>query len=123
MLYQNTEVQKTELDISLGFDTVNREELILEQNEIRMCQLLLSETSTTLRFGKDFTESLETNEESTQRDAISGVFFDTTFGHMLRLYEKTPCQMTMTDYFQIPPNSKRYPGRKKCTLPFKTNEN
>ena len=49
-----------------------------------MCQLLLSETSTTLRFGKDFTGSLETNEESTQRDAISGVFFDTAFENALR---------------------------------------
>ena len=49
-----------------------------------MCQLLLSETSTTLRFGKDFTGSLEINEESTQRDAISGVFFDTAFENTLR---------------------------------------
>ena len=22
------------------------------------------------------------------------------------------------DFFQIPPNSERYPGRKRCTLPF-----
>ena len=26
------------------------------------------------------------------------------------------------DYFQIPPHSKRYPGRKRCTLPAKTEE-
>ena len=32
-----------------------------------------------------------------------------TFGHMLRLHEKTPCQMTMTDYLQKQPISKRYP--------------
>ena len=29
-----------------------------------------------------------------------------TFGHILRLHEKPPCQVAMTDYFQIPPNSK-----------------
>ena len=44
-----------------------------------------------------------------------------TFGHMVRLHEKTPCEITMTDYFQIPPNSKRYPGR-KSTLPVKIDE-
>ena len=44
------------------------------------------------------------------------------FSHMLRLHEKTPCQMAMTNYFQIPPHSKRYPGRKRCTLPAKTEE-
>ena len=32
-----------------------------------------------------------------------------TFGHMLKLHEKTPCQMTMTDYLQKQPISKRYP--------------
>ena len=31
-----------------------------------------------------------------------------TFCHMLRLLEKTPCQMAMTDTFEIRPNSKRY---------------
>ena len=44
------------------------------------------------------------------------------FSHMLRLHEKTPRQMAMTDYFQIPPHSKRYPGRKRCTLPAKIEE-
>ena len=38
-------------------------------------------------------------------------------GHMLRLHIKTPCQMAMTDYFMIPAKSKKYPGRKRCTLP------
>ena len=28
----------------------------------------------------------------------------------------------MTDYFQIPPNSKRYPGRKMYTPPVKIDE-
>ena len=47
-------------------------ELILEEDEIRMCLLLLSETSLILRFGKDFTESFETNKRSPQGDGISG---------------------------------------------------
>ena len=47
-------------------------ELILEEDEIRMCLLLLSETSLILRFGKDFTESFETNKRSRQGGGISG---------------------------------------------------
>lgn len=46
--------------MSSAFDTICRElmqtiELILEEDEMRMCRLLLSETSTTLRFAKDIT--------------------------------------------------------------------
>ena len=37
-------------------------EIILEQDEIRMRWLLLRETSRTLHFKKDFTESFETNK-------------------------------------------------------------
>ena len=47
-------------------------ELILEEDEIRMCLLLLSETSLIPRFGKDFTESFETNKRSLQSYGISG---------------------------------------------------
>ena len=42
------------VDMSSAFDTIEREELmqalelILKKDEIRMCQLLLTETSTTL---------------------------------------------------------------------------
>ena len=62
------EVQISGLDMSSAFGTIDREELlqilelILEEDEIKMCRLLLSETSTTLHFGKDFTESFETNK-------------------------------------------------------------
>ena len=51
MLYQNMEVQITVLNMSSAFDTIEREELlqilelILEEDEIRMCRLLLSEKS------------------------------------------------------------------------------
>ena len=44
------------------------------------------------------------------------------FDHMLRLHEKTPCHMAMTDHFRIPPNSKRYLGRKRFTPPIKSDE-
>ena len=59
MLYQNMDVQITGLDMSSAFDMIEREqlmqilELILKEDEIRMCRLLLRETSTTLRFEKD----------------------------------------------------------------------
>ena len=59
-------------------------ELILEEDEIGMCRLLLSETSTTLRFGKDITKSFETNKGSPQGDAISSVFFNIAFENALR---------------------------------------
>ena len=30
--------------------------------------------------------------------------------------------MAMTDFFQTPPHSKRYPGWERCTLPVKIGE-
>lgn len=54
MLYQNMDVQIMGVDMSSAFDTIEREELmqalelILKEDEIRMCRLLLTETSTTL---------------------------------------------------------------------------
>ena len=84
------EVQISGLDVSSAFGTIDREELlqilelILEEDEIKMCRLLLSETSTTLHFGKDFTESFETNKGSPQGDAILGVFFNIAFENALR---------------------------------------
>ena len=76
--------------MSSAFDTIEREELmqalelILKEDEIRMCRLLLTETSATLWFGKDFTESFETNEGSAQGNAISDVFFNIAFESALR---------------------------------------
>ena len=63
---------------------IQKLELILEEGEIRICRLLLSETSTTLRFGKDFAESFETNKGSPQGDAISDGFFNIAFENALR---------------------------------------
>ena len=46
--------------MSSAFDTIYREltqtiELIVEEDEKRMCRLILSETSTTLRLAEDIT--------------------------------------------------------------------
>ena len=39
-------------------------------------------------------------------------------GHMLRRHEETPCRQSMEDYFNVPENAKKYPGRKRNTLPI-----
>ena len=39
------------------------------------------------------------------------------------LHEKKTCQMAMIGYLQIPPNSKRYPGRKRYTLTVQIDKN
>ena len=44
------------------------------------------------------------------------------FGHMLRLDEQAPCQQAMRYYFDVPPNAKRYPGRRRTTLPVVIDE-
>ena len=38
-------------------------------------------------------------------------------GHFLRLDVNTPCQKAMKYYFEVPKNSKKYPGQQKTTLP------
>ena len=59
-------------------------ELILEEDNIRMCLVLVSETPATLCFGKDFTESLETNKGSPQGDSTSSAFFKIAFKNAVR---------------------------------------
>ena len=41
--------------------------------------MLLSETFTTIRFRKDFTDPFETNKGSPQGDSIPGAFFKIAF--------------------------------------------
>lgn len=90
MMYQNQSVDITGLDMSNAFDTVDREELmeileeILDEDEVRMCRLLLSDTSMKLRFGKEHEETFKSNKGSPQGDAISGVFFNIAFENALR---------------------------------------
>ena len=91
LLYQNQEVMITGLDMSSAFDTIDREELIsiilekiLDEDEVRMCRVLLSKTTMTLRFGTENSETFKTNKESPQGDAISGIFFNIAFENALR---------------------------------------
>ena len=90
MMYQQQEVKITGLDMSSAFDTIDREELmgiletILEEDEVRMCRLLLSNTSMKLRFGSECEETIQTNKGAPQGDAISGIFFNITFENALR---------------------------------------
>ena len=41
-----------------------------------------------------------------------------TFGHILRLPTSTPCQKSMSYYFECPPKAKKLRGRKRITLPL-----
>ena len=66
--------------MSSAFDTIDREELMtileefLDEDEMRMCRLLLINTTMTLRFENGSEQTFATNKGSTQGDAISGVF-------------------------------------------------
>ena len=79
-MYQNMNVQITEINISSAFDAIDKEEwmqileLALEEKKVRMCRLLLSETSTTLCFWKDFRESIETNKSTARWLYIRFIF-------------------------------------------------
>ena len=89
MLYQNVDVKIPGLDLSSAFSTADKEQLmqILElilEDEIRMCRFLLSETSTTLRFEKDFIRSFETNKGPPEGDAVC-VSFNVAFENAVRV--------------------------------------
>ena len=88
--------------MSSAFDTIDRSELIevleefLDEDEVRICRILLSETRMTVRFGTEFAETLKTNKGSPQGDSISGVFFNVAFEHALRdlraeMNKNSPC--------------------------------
>ena len=63
--------------MSSAFNTTNRSRLIkdletiLDEDEVRMCRILLSETTMTLRFGDNVEEIFNSNIGSPQGDAIS----------------------------------------------------
>ena len=67
--------------MSSAFDTIDRRSLLqematfLDDDEMRMCQLLLANNDVTLRFDNHSEESFTTNKGSPQGDAISGTFF------------------------------------------------
>ena len=89
-LYRNLEVKITGIDMSSAFDTIDRKSLLkelstfLDDDEMRMCQLLLANNDVSLRFDNHPEESFTTNKGSPQGDAISGTFFTIALEKALR---------------------------------------
>ena len=89
-LYQDVEIIIVGIDMSSAFDTIERGKLmqeletLLHELEQRMCRLLLSNTTISIRFGNHDLETVETNIGSPQGDAISGTFFNIEFENALR---------------------------------------
>ena len=80
--------------MSSAFDTIKRDNLInslegiIDEDELRMCHLLLSKTSIKLRFEDHPLEFFETNVGSPQGDGISGTFFNVELEQGLRELRK-----------------------------------
>ena len=93
--FQNTTVYITGIDMSAAFDTVERHKLLDElsrivgDDELRMCRLLLSQTTITIQNNKVKTEPFTTNVGSPQGDGISGTFFNIYFERALRKIRET----------------------------------
>ena len=89
-LYQDVQVKVVGIDMSSAFDTIQRKNLmdelecILGEDEQRMCRLLLSKTTITIKFGKHKPETVDTNVGTPQGDSISGKFFNVEFENALR---------------------------------------
>ena len=70
MLYQNNPINIIGIDMSSAFDTIDRAELmniletIVDEDELRMCRLLLSETTIKMRFDNHDEETFATNKGS-----------------------------------------------------------
>ena len=83
-------VYVTGIDMSSAFDTIRRDTLINivkdfhDEDEVRMIQLLLSNTTLDIRINKAETEPFNSNMGSPQGDALSGVLFDIYFEESLR---------------------------------------
>ena len=89
-LYRNLEVKITGIDMSSAFDTIDRKSLLdemstfLDNDEMRMCQLLLANNDVYLRFDNHLEEYFTTNKGAPQGDAISGTFFTIALEKALR---------------------------------------
>ena len=76
--------------MSSAFDAIRRDTLINivknfhDEDEVRMIQLLLSNTTLDIRINKVETEPFNSNMGSPQGDALSSVFFDIYFEESLR---------------------------------------
>ena len=79
--------------MSSAFGTIERGKLIqeletlLQEDEQRMCRLLLSNTSISIKFGNHDLETVETNIGLPQGDAISGTFFNIEFENALKTFK------------------------------------
>ena len=88
--YQELEVYITGIDMSSAFDTIHRHKLIeelekfLEEDEIRMIRLLISNTTITVRTNEVMSEPFTSNLSSPQGDGLSGTLFNITFESALR---------------------------------------
>ena len=88
--YQGLEVYITGIDMSAAFDTILRHKLIneletiLNEDEMRMSQLLLSNTTISIKTGNLISEPCKTNIGSPQGDGLSGTFFNIMFEAALR---------------------------------------
>ena len=76
--YQELEVYITGIDISPAFDTIHRHKLLeelekfLEEDEIRMIRLLISNTTITVRTNEVMSEPFTSNLGSPQGDGLNG---------------------------------------------------
>ncbi|XP_065071848.1 uncharacterized protein LOC135696396 [Rhopilema esculentum] len=76
--------------MSSAFDTIRREKLVdiakkfLDEDEVRMIQLLLSNTTLDVRINNAETEPFSSNMGSPQGDALSSVLFNIYFEESLR---------------------------------------
>ena len=88
--YQELEIYITGIDMSAAYDTIHRHKVIkelegiLDEDELRMAQLLISNTSIIIQTGNIQSEEVKTNIGSPQGDALSGTFFNVMFEASLR---------------------------------------
>ena len=87
---KNINLLITGIDLSAAFDTINREELlailtnIINEDEMRMARLLLSNTTLDIKLKGAKTSPFDSNVGSPQGDGISGVFFNVYLEDALR---------------------------------------
>lgn len=80
-IYEGLVIYITGIDMSSAFDTILRKDLlnelekILDEDEMRMCYILLSDTSIIVKDNL-MSDPIKTNIGSPQGDGISGIFFN-----------------------------------------------
>jgi hypothetical protein len=80
----------TGIDMTSAFDTIRRSKLIdilttfLEEEEIRMIRILLSNTTLEMKMKNTMTKSFKSNIGSPQGDGLSGLLFNVYFEYSLR---------------------------------------